>query len=361
MTSLKVISLVAAAAVTLTTFSMSSTAADRVYKLKMAETWTTNFPIFGDAPRNMARIANEMSNGRLKITIDSANKHKAPFGIFDMVRSGQYDIGHSASYYWKGKVANTLYFTTMPFGMTAPEQYGWFYEGDGMKLMEKVYKPFGLLSFPGGNTGMQMGGWFKKEINTVDDLKGLKMRIPGFAGEVLAKLGGKPTNIPPGELYTALERNTIDALEWVGPSLDLRMGFHKIAPFYYTGWHEPGTELQYLVNERTWKRLPADLREILRVSMKLSAYDMYIQSYHESGVNWATMKADFPNIQVKTFPKPVLQAMQKANDELLAAAAAKDPLTKEILDSQKAYMKTARVWTNISDRAYLESLDNLSE
>ncbi|MEL0612479.1 TRAP transporter substrate-binding protein [Marinomonas arenicola] len=361
MNSLKITTLVAAAAVTMTTFSMSSTAADRVYKLKMAETWTTNFPIFGDAPRNMARIANEMSNGRLKITIDSANKHKAPFGIFDMVRSGQYDIGHSASYYWKGKVANTLYFTTMPFGMTAPEQYGWFYEGDGMKLMEKVYKPFGLLSFPGGNTGMQMGGWFKKEINTVDDLKGLKMRIPGFAGEVLAKLGAKPTNIPPGELYTALERNTIDALEWVGPSLDLRMGFHKIAPYYYTGWHEPATELQFLVNERTWKRLPDDLREILRVSMKLSAYDMYIQSYHESGVNWATMKTDFPNIQVKTFPTPVLKAMKKANDELLAEAAAKDPLTKEILDSQKEYMKTARVWTNISDRAYLESLDSISE
>ncbi|GAA0826914.1 MULTISPECIES: TRAP transporter substrate-binding protein [Marinomonas] len=361
MNSLKITTLVAAAAVTMTTFSMSSTAADRVYKLKMAETWTTNFPIFGDAPRNMARIADEMSNGRLKITIDSANKHKAPFGIFDMVRSGQYDIGHSASYYWKGKVANTLYFTTMPFGMTAPEQYGWFYEGDGMKLMEKVYKPFGLLSFPGGNTGMQMGGWFKKEINTVDDLKGLKMRIPGFAGEVLAKLGAKPTNIPPGELYTALERNTIDALEWVGPSLDLRMGFHKIAPYYYTGWHEPATELQFLVNERTWKRLPDDLREILRVSMKLSAYDMYIQSYHESGVNWATMKTDFPNIQVKTFPTPVLKAMKKANDELLAEAAAKDPLTKEILDSQKEYMKTARVWTNISDRAYLESLDSISE
>ncbi|MEL0635444.1 TRAP transporter substrate-binding protein [Marinomonas sp. TI.3.20] len=361
MNSLKITSLVAAAAVTMTTFSMSSVAADKVYKLKMAETWTTNFPIFGDAPRNMARLADEMSNGRLKITIDSANKHKAPFGIFDMVRSGQYDIGHSASYYWKGKVANTLYFTTMPFGMTAPEQYGWFYEGDGMKLMEKVYKPFGLLSFPGGNTGMQMGGWFKKEINTVDDLKGLKMRIPGFAGEVLAKLGAKPTNIPPGELYTALERNTIDALEWVGPSLDLRMGFHKIAPYYYTGWHEPATELQYLVNERTWKRLPDDLREILRVSMKLSAYDMYIQSYHESGVNWATMKTDFPNIQVKTFPTPVLKAMSKANEELLAEAAAKDPLTKEILDSQKAYMKTARVWTNISDRAYLESLDSISE
>lgn len=361
MKSLKLTTLVAATAVALSAFSLPAIAAEKVYKLKMAETWATNFPIFGDAPRNMVRIAEEMSGGRLKITIDSANKHKAPLGVFDMVRSGQYDLGHSASYYWKGKVPNTVYFTTMPFGMTAPEQYGWFYYGDGMKLMEKVYQPFGLLSFPGGNTGVQMGGWFRKEINSVEDLQGLKMRIPGFAGEVLAKLGAKPTNIPPGELYTALERNTIDALEWVGPSLDLRMGFHKIAPYYYTGWHEPATELQFLVNERTWKKLPDDLREILRVAMKVSAYDMYIQSYHESGVNWATMKSEYPDIQVKTFPQPVLNAMKKANDELLTEEAAKDPLAKEIIDSQAAYMKTARFWSNISDRAYLESVDRLDQ
>ncbi|WP_100636590.1 TRAP transporter substrate-binding protein [Marinomonas sp. ef1] len=361
MKSLKLTTLVAATAVALSAFSLPALAAEKVYKLKMAETWATNFPIFGDAPRNMVRIAEEMSGGRLKITIDSANKHKAPLGVFDMVRSGQYDLGHSASYYWKGKVPNTVYFTTMPFGMTAPEQYGWFYYGDGMKLMEKVYQPFGLLSFPGGNTGVQMGGWFRKEINSVEDLQGLKMRIPGFAGEVLAKLGAKPTNIPPGELYTALERNTIDALEWVGPSLDLRMGFHKIAPYYYTGWHEPATELQFLVNERTWKKLPDDLREILRVAMKVSAYDMYIQSYHESGVNWATMKSEYPDIQVKTFPQPVLNAMKKANDELLTEEAAKDPLAKEIIDSQAAYIKTARVWSNISDRAYLESVDRLDQ
>jgi len=327
----------------------------------MAETWSSNFPIFGDAPRNMASIAEDMSNGRLKITIDSANKHKAPLGVFDMVRSGQYDMGHSASYYWKGKVPNTLYFTTMPFGMITPEQYGWFYYGGGMDLMQKVYKPFGLLSFPGGNTGNQMGGWFQKEINSLEDLQGLKMRIPGFAGEVLAKLGAKPTNIASGELYTALERRTIDALEWVGPSLDLRMGFHKIAPYYYTGWHEPATELQFLVNERTWKKLPEDLREILRTSMKLASYDMYIQSYYESAENWATMKTEYPNVQVKTFPRDVLVAMRKANQELLDEKAAEDPLAKEILDSQADYLKKVRVWTNISDRAYLDSVDSLAE
>jgi len=332
----------------------------KTYTLKLAETWPSNFPIFGDATKNLSEMVDKMSNGRLKITVDSKNKHKAPLGVFDMVKAGQYDMGHSASYYWKGKDPNTLFFTTMPFGMTAPEQYAWFYYGGGMDLMKKVYDKHGVLSFPGGNTGNQMGGWFQKEINSVEDLQGLKMRIPGFAGEVLAKLGAKPTNIPAGELYTALERNTIDALEWVGPSLDLRMGFHKIAPYYYTGWHEPGTELQFMINQKSWDKLPADLQEILRVAMRTSAYDMYAQSYHASGENWASMKTEYPDIKVKTFPPAVISAMRAANDELIAERAASDPLAKEIIDSQAAYMAKVREWTNISDVAYLTSLDDPS-
>ena len=331
-------------------------AAEKVYRLKLAETWPPNFPIFGEAVQSMADMADKMSNGRLKITIDSKNKHKAPLGIFDMVRSGQYDMGHSASYYWKGKILESIYFTTMPFGMTAPEQYGWFYHGGGMQLMDKLYSKYGVLSFPGGNTGNQMGGWFQNEIKSVNDLQGLKMRIPGFAGEVLARVGAKPTNIPAGELYTALERRTIDALEWVGPSLDLRMGFHKIAPYYYTGWHEPGAELQFLVNKRKWDRLPPDLQEILRVSMRVAAYDMYIHTYHASAMNWATMKTQYPNIKVRTFPKSVMSALRKANADLLAEQAKSSALAKEIQASQAGYMKKARVWTEISDKAYLDSL-----
>jgi TRAP-type mannitol/chloroaromatic compound transport system substrate-binding protein len=336
-------------------------APEKTYTLRLAETWPPNFPIFGDTTKHLAKMVDEMSNGRLKITIDSKNKHKAPFGIFDMVKSGQYDMGHSASYYWKGKDPNTLYFTTMPFGMTAPEQYAWFYYGGGMELMKKVYDQYGMLSFPGGNTSNQMGGWFQKEIKSVKDLEGLKMRIPGFAGEVLAKLGAKPTNIPPGELYTALERRTIDALEWVGPSLDLRMGFQKIAPYYYTGWHEPATELQFLVNKKVFDGLPADLQEILTVAMKAAAYDMYAQSYHESAVNWSTIKSDYPNVQIKTFPPDVLAALYKANQELLADRAANDPLAKEIIDSQAAYLAKARAWTKISDQAYLNSVEFLDK
>mgnify|MGYP003111732973 FL=1 len=331
---------------------------DKKYRWRLAETWGPNFPIFGDATKNMAAMVKKMSNGRLIIQIDSSNKHKSALGIFDFVKQGQYQMGHSASYYWKGKDFNTMFFTTMPFGMTAPEQYAWFYYGGGMELMKEVYDKYGIMSFPGGNTGNQMGGWFRKEINTVEDLQGLKMRIPGFAGEVLAKLGAKPTNIPSGELYTALERNTIDALEWVGPSLDLRMGFHKIAPYYYTGWHEPATELQFMVNEKAFKSLPADLQNILTVAMKTAAYDMYAQSMHESGVNLAKLQEDYPNVKIRSFPKAVMSKIQAANAQLLSEFANKDPLTKKILHSIYDYQDQIRPWTNFSDRAYLDNFDS---
>jgi TRAP-type mannitol/chloroaromatic compound transport system substrate-binding protein len=324
---------------------------------KLAQTWGTGFPIFGDAVIKMADMVKEMSDGELEIRIDSANKHKAALGILDMVKAGQYEMGHSASYYWKGKDPNTMFFTTMPFGMIAPEQYAWFYYGGGMELMQKVYDKHGVYAFPGGNTGNQMGGWFRKEINTLDDLDGLKMRIPGFAGEVLSKLGVVVTNIAPGELYTALDRGTIDALEWVGPSLDLNMGFQKIAPYYYTGWHEPATELQFMVNKAAFDALPGHLQKILTIAMQYAAYDMYARSYHESAVNWASIEKEYPEVKIRTFSPEIIAAMKRINQELLAASAASDPAFKEILDSQNAYMKIARKWTEISDYAYLK--DNL--
>jgi len=324
---------------------------------KLAQTWGTGFPIFGDAVIKMADLVNEMSSGEMEIRIDSANKHKAAFGILDMVNAGQYEMGHSASYYWKGKDPSTMFFTTMPFGMIAPEQYAWFYYGGGMELMEKVYAKHGVYSFPGGNTGNQMGGWFRKEINSLDDLQGLKMRIPGFAGEVLSKLGVVVTNIAPGELYTALDRGTIDALEWVGPSLDLNMGFQKIAPYYYTGWHEPATELQFLVNRDKFDALPAHLQKILTIAMQFAAYDMYARSYHDSAVNWASIEEEYPEVKIRTFSPKIISAMKQANNELLAEHAASDPVFKEIFDSQTAYLEMARKWTEISDYAYLK--DNL--
>lgn len=328
---------------------------ETVYRLSLAETWPPNFPIFHDAVASMADMSEKMSGGRLQFTIHARDVHERPLGVFDMVKAGEYDMGHSASYYWKDKDPTTMFFTTVPFGMTAPEQYAWFYYGGGMELMQQAYAKHNMLSFPGGNTGNQMGGWFRKDIAGLDDLQGLRMRIPGFAGEVLAELGVEPINIPAGDLYEALSNNTIDALEWVGPSHDLRMGFQEIAPYYYTGWHEPATELQFLVNQQSWEALPADLQEILRVAMRTAAYDMYAQSYHESAENWDTIMTEYPNIIVRTLPQTVLVEMQKANDRLLREMARNDPEAARIIRSQQEYLDLVRAWTDISDRAYLNS------
>ncbi|MEC7816275.1 MAG: TRAP transporter substrate-binding protein [Pseudomonadota bacterium] len=330
--------------------------AQESYTLRLAQTWGPGSPILGETTEHFARLAEAMSDGRIKVRVDAANKHKSPFGIFDLVRNGQYDMGHTASYYYKGSIPNAMYFTTVPFGMIAPEMYAWFYHGGGMELMQEVYEPFGLLSFPGGNTGNQMGGWFREEINSLDDLKGLKMRTPGFAGEVMAELGVAVTNIPPGELYTSLERGVVDAVEWVGPALDFPMGFHQVAKYYYSGWQEPGAEVQFLINQKTWNSLPADLQEILRVAMRTAAYDMYIQSTHESGVAWDRMKEDYPDVTHKVFPPEIIDALRETTNRLLAEAAEQDELAARIIESQRNYLRQVRQWTNISDKAYLDSV-----
>ncbi len=329
--------------------------AEKTVKWKLAETWPSTLTPLASPPAMVAKLVKEMSGGKFIIKVEGKEKHKAPLGILDMVKGGQYQMGHSGSYYWKGKDISTIFFTTIPFGMTTPELNAWFYYDDGMKYMQQVYDRFNVLNFPGGNTGVQMGGWFKKEIKTLDDLKGLKMRIPGLAGEVFAKLGVNVTNIPAGELYTSLDRGTIDALEWVGPGMDIKMGFHKIAPYYYTGWHEPASEMQFLVNKRAFNKLSPENQAILKTAMKAAAADMYYENYAASANAWQKMKTDFPNIKVKTFPLPVLKAMKKATDELLDSYAAKDPQFKEILASVRAFQKKARAWTVISDYKYIQT------
>ncbi len=338
----------------ITALTLGAHADEKKVKWKIATTWgSTATPIITGA-ENMAKYVKEMSGGNFIIRVDSANKHKAPMGIFDMVRNGQYEMGHTTSYFWKGKDIALMPFTTMPFGMTAPERMAWMEFGGGKELMKRAYDKYGMLSFQGGNTGNQMGGWFKKEIKTVEDLKGLRMRIPGFAGEVISKLGVSVTNIPPGELYTSLDRGTIDALEWVGPGMDIKMGFHKIAPYYYTGWHEPGAEAQFLVNKKAFEKLSDQNKAILKRAMRLAAYRMYIEFYHMNSEAWAAMKKDYPHIKVKTFPKPILDKLRQINDELVAKYSAENPLFKETIESQRAYMKKARAWTRISDLDYIQ-------
>jgi TRAP-type mannitol/chloroaromatic compound transport system substrate-binding protein len=324
--------------------------------LTLAHSWAKGFPVFGESVDAYVQLVEEMSNGKIKIKSDSASKHKSAFGIFDFVKSGQYDIGQSASYYFGGKDPDTLFFTSMPFSMTTQEQYAWFYHGGGLELANEVYAKYNMQVMLGGNTGVQMGGWFRKEINSPDDLKGLKMRIPGFAGKVIAGVGAVPTNIPAGELYQSLERGTIDALEWVAPGMDLRMGFHKIAPYYYSGWHEPGSELMYYFNKDSMAKLPTWAKSILLNAARLTAYNMTTDSFAENADNLDVISSQYPNVQIRQFPENVMQALKQSNAELVLRERARSPLAEKIIASREQYLSKARAWTNIGLKAYLDTV-----
>ena len=328
-------------------------------KWKLAMTWPSTLTPLSTPPQKLAARIKEMSGGKFTIEVHGKEKHKAPLAVLDMVKNKQYEIGHTSSYYYKGKSISTALLTTTPFGMTSTEQYAWYYYGGGEALTKKVYDKFKINSYPGGNTGIQMGGWFKKEIKSLDDLKGLKMRIPGMAGEVFAKLGVNVTNIPAGELYTALDRGTIDALEWVGPSMDIKMGFHKVAPFYYTGWHEPASEMHFFVNKRAFKKLPAEYQSMLKTAMRAVAADMGYDNFNKSAQAWDKMKTEFPNINVKTFPIEVLKAMKKSTDEVMAKYSKENKLFKEVYESKQNYMKKARAWTTISEYDYIATSNSV--
>ncbi len=331
-------------------------AEDKVYRLKLAETWGPNTPILGETTKNMVALADSMSNGRLKITIDSANKHKAPFGVFDMVRAGQYDIGHSASYYWKGKVPNTLYFTTMPFGMTAPEQYGWFYHGEGQDLMNEVYGKFGMYSFPGGNTGVQMGGWYNKKITSLEDFKGLKMRIGSIAGKVLSEVGVTTVMLPPSEIFPSLERGVVDAAEFVGPVHDILLGLYKVAPYYYTpGWHEPGPVLDAFFNKEAYNALPKHLQKMLDIAAAetnikaLAAFDA------RSSIALEKLIKEH-NVQVEVYPDDVMAKLKDVSKKVIDEEAKKDPFAQKVHDDYMAFQKQVGVWGKMSEKVYWNTM-----
>ena len=223
---------------------------------KMVTTWPKNFPGLGTGANYLAELIGQMSGGRLKVKVYGAKELVPAFEIFDAVSNGTAEMGHGAAYYWKGKSEAAQFFAAVPFGLTAQEMNAWLYHGGGMELWKEVYEPFGLVPTAAGNTGVQMGGWFNKEINAVADLEGLKMRIPGLGGEVLKRAGGTPVSLPGGEIFPSLQSGAIDATEWVGPYNDLAFGLYKAAKhYYYPGWHEPGTTLECFVSKKALEEI----------------------------------------------------------------------------------------------------------
>jgi len=283
---------------------------DQIFEWDLVTSWPKNFPGLGVAPENFASMVNEMSNGRLKIKVHGANTIVPALGVFDAVSSGSVEMGHAAAYYWKGKIPSAPFFTSVPFGMNVLEYNSWITHGGGLELWREAYEPHNLIPFPGGNTGIQMGGWFNVEINDIDDIKGVKMRIPGLGGEVFTRAGGTAVTIPSVELYNALQTGVIDALEWVGPYNDLSIGFHQVAEYYYyPGWHETGAELEFTVNKQAYESLPADLQSIIEVASLATNQLMTDEYMARSATALDELKNKY-NVDVRPFPESVLKAFR---------------------------------------------------
>ncbi len=317
---------------------------------------TSSFPksldtLYGAAEVFSKAVA-EATDNKFQIQVFAANEIVPAATAADAVQNGTVEMCHTASYYYFGKDPTFSFGTAVPFGLNTRMQNAWMYQGGGMELMNELYKKFNFIGFPAGNTGAQMGGWFRKEIKDVADLRNLKMRIGGFAGTVMAKIGVVPQQIPGGEIYTALEKGTIDAAEWVGPYEDERLGFQKIAPYYYyPGWWEGGAMLHNFINIEKWNSLTPAYKSIVRTACSL-ANEWMIAKY-DYGNPAALQKMLKENIvQFRQFPASVMEASLKAALEVYAEVSARNAAFKKAWDSMLAFRNDAYLWWRVAEYTY---------
>ena len=323
---------------------------------EIATSWPPGLDtIFGGAQVFAERVT-AMTGGKFQMKARAAGELAPGLEVLNVVEAGSVPIGHTASYYYIGKSPVCAFGTTLPFGLTARQQNAWFYEGGGGKLLQEFYmERFGVIQFLAGNTGVQMGGWFNKEINSLKDLKGLKMRIPGLGGEVLKRAGGTPVNLPGGELYTSLQSGAIDATEWVGPYNDLAFGLYKAAKYYYyPGWHEPGTTLEAIINQKALAALPKDLQTIVLNACKVVNQDMLAEYTARNNAALHTLITKH-KVELRQFPDDVLKKLRQLSDEVVAEIAAKDKFTSKVYRSFKQFRDEAMAWHRISEQAYLRA------
>ncbi|MEO1080804.1 MAG: TRAP transporter substrate-binding protein [Pseudomonadota bacterium] len=326
---------------------------------KLVTTWPKNLPGLGHTPEVFADMVREMSNGRLDIRVYGAGEIVPAFEVFDAVSSGVAQAGHGASYYWKGKIPSSVFFTAVPFGMTAQEMNGWLHYGGGLDLYREAYAPAGIIPFAGGSTGVQMAGWFNREIRSVDDLRGLRMRIPGLAGEVFSAAGGEAVRIPGGEVYTALQTGVIDAVEWVGPYNDLALGLHEIAEYYYyPGWHEPGSMLEIIVNEDAFNALPEDLQRIVTHASRAANLDM-LDEFTARNNRALRELVETHDVKLRRLPDDVLAALYRGSEEAMEALISSDPLAARVHASFAEFLENVRAYHEISEQAYINARRNV--
>lgn len=329
---------------------------NKKYKWYMVTTWPPNFPIIGTSCNRFAKKVYEMSAGQLDIKVYGAGELIPALEVFDAVSSGTAQAGHGAAYYWTGKIPAAQFFTTVPFGLNAMAQGTWIMHGGGIELWRKIYKRFHLRPYIGGNTGLQMGGWFNKEINSIDDFKSLKMRIPGLASRILKEVGATPVLVAGGEIYTNLERGVIDATEWLGPYHDQLMGFQDIAKYYYTpGWHEPGSALEIIINDNAYQKLPPHLQQIIEVCAGYVNNWMTTEMIYKNAVAYSELKKN-QTIEVRQFSSETLQELRKVSKSTLQQMSDHDPEIAEVYTSFLKFKKTMDSYTNVAEKLYYTSL-----
>ena len=336
--------------------SGENTSAER-FEWSAVTSWPPRFPGMGVAVDNLAERIEAMSSGRLKIKVYGGGELVPSFEVFDAVSRGAVECGHDASYYHKGKLDAAQFFTAIPFGLTYLEMNGWLYYGGGLELWRELYEPFNIVPFPCGNTQVQMGGWFNKEIKTVDDLKGLKMRIPGLAGEVLRRAGGTPVTMPGAEIFTSLQTGAIDATEWVGPYNDTAFGLHKAARYYYyPGWQEPGPTLEFMVNKNAWDALPADLQAMVDTATAAINMDA-VAEYINGNADALQQLIDDPDVELRQFPPEVLDHLKEITQEVVDEWVAADPQAAKIYESWNAFREKSTKNMRITEQAFLATRD----
>ncbi len=319
---------------------------------KLVTSWPKNFPGLGTGAENFARLVEETSNGRLRVKVYAAGELVPALEVFDAVSRGVAQLGHSAAYYEKGKLPASQFFTTIPFGMVPQEMNAWLHRGGGAVLQRELYGERGIFTLPGGTTGVQMGGWFNRRIDSLDDLRGLKMRIPGLAGEVFTHLGGASVLLPGAELYTSMQTGVIDAVEWAGPYNDRALGLQEVGEYYYyPGWHEPGSMLQFLVNREAYRELPAELQAIVAACAARINQDMLYDFSANNGTALRLLLQE--GVRLLQFPEDVLEGLRRASQETLAGLVTADADAARVHRSYREFARKIIAWNELTEKSYL--------
>ena len=326
---------------------------NEVREWKLVTAWAKNYPGLGTGANRFAERVTAMSGGRLTIKVHGAGELVPAMGVFDAVRDGSAEMGHSASYYWKGKHPATPFFTAVPFGLTAQELNSWVNFGGGQELWDELYGEFGIKPLPCGNSGTQMAGWFRKEINSLEDIKGLKIRAPGLAGEVMQRIGATPVQMPGGEVFTSMQTGALDAADWVGPYNDLTFGLHKVAKYYYyPGWQEPGAMLEMMINKEKWDALPEDLQAIVKNAAEAENQHIY-DEFTARNAEALKQLVNEHGVELRRLPDEVLEALEKTSQEAVEDLVAGNDQARRIYESYRDFRDSVMPYIAVAEQSAL--------